>query len=160
MQNKIFDFTQINGLAENIQGKKVVLAGGSYDIMHYGHITFLKNARKEGDVLVIALESDEFSKNRKKKFPVHNQEQRAEILAALEMVDYILLLPLFTSHSGYYEMVKKIRPAVIAVTDGDPMLENKRKQAETVGGIVKIVSPRLAKFSSSKIVSYEHIFSD
>jgi cytidyltransferase-like protein len=49
--------------------------------MHYGHISFL-NAKKEEDVLVVALESDEFSK-KKKKVPVHNQSQRAEILASL-----------------------------------------------------------------------------
>ncbi len=160
MQNKIFEFKQLSDLNEQTKGKKVVLVGGSYDIMHYGHISFLKNAKAEGDVLVVALESDEFSKKRKKKVPVHNQSQRAEILASLMQVDYVLKLPFFADHSDYFNLVKSIHPSVIAVTEGDPMIEKKQEQAVLVGAIIKAVSPLHKKFSSSQIVSYESIFSD
>jgi FAD synthetase len=160
MLNKIFEFNQIKSLNELTRGKKVVLVGGSYDIMHYGHISFLKNAKKEGDILVVALESDEFSRKKKKKVPVHNQSQRAEILASLSQVDYVLKLPFFTDHTDYFNLVKSIQPSIIAVTEGDPMIEKKQKQAEAVSGVVKVVSPLHKKFSSSNIVSYESIFSD
>lgn len=160
MQNKIYEFDQLGRMNEQTKGNKVVLVGGSFDIMHYGHISFLKNAKQEGELLVIALESDEFSKKKKKKMPVHNQDQRAEILSSLYFVDYVLKLPLFTDHADYFNLVKTIKPSVIAVTEGDVMVEKKQKQAESVGAVVKVVSPRLAKFSSSNIVSYESIFSD
>lgn len=160
MHNKIIEFKDIQLLKENIKGKKAVLIGGSYDIMHYGHISFLKMAKKEGDVLVVALESDEFSKQKKKKVPVHNQDQRAEILACLIPVDYVLKLPFFQSHQEYSDLVHSIHPSVIAVTEGDIRLDKKRKQAESVGAVVKEVTPQLMKFSSSNIVSYESIFSD
>lgn len=160
MNNKIIEFKDIERLKEKIKGKKAVLIGGSYDIMHYGHISFLKNAKKEGDVLIIALESDEFSKKKKKKVPVHNQGQRAEILASLIPVDYVLKLPFFQSHEEYFNLVKSIKPSVIAVTEGDVRIEKKKEQASFVGAEVKVVSPQLMKFSSSNIVSYESIFSD
>lgn len=160
MQNKIISFDQLDSLKEKTKGKKVVLVGGSFDIMHYGHISFLKNAKKEGDVLIVALESDEFSKKKKKKVPVHNQNQRADILASLIPVDFVLLLPFFTADSEYSDLVKSIRPAVIAVTEGDTMIEKKQEQAQVIGAKVKVVTQHLTKFSSSNIVSYESIFSD
>jgi cytidyltransferase-like protein len=160
MQSKIFEFLQLDRLVDQINDKKAVLVGGSFDLMHYGHVTFLKNAKKEGDILIIALESDDFSKKKKKKVPVHNQQQRAEILGSLYMVDYVLKLPLFENHSDYFNLVKSINPSVIAVTEGDTMIEKKQEQAKAIGATVKTVCPRLEKFSSSNIASYEKIFSD
>ena len=70
--------------------KKRVLVGGCFDILHFGHATFLQKAREAGDVLIILLESDEFIVQIKKKKPVHIQQQRAEILSALGYVDYVV----------------------------------------------------------------------
>ncbi|MEO6508323.1 MAG: adenylyltransferase/cytidyltransferase family protein [Patescibacteria group bacterium] len=132
---------------------KKVLVGGCFDIFHYGHASFLENARAEGDMLVILLESDEFIRKYKKREPLHSQEQRAEILAHLTVVDYIIKLPLMTTNTDYADLVSKLRPSVIAVTEGDEKLELKKLQAEKIGAEIKVVTSQLP-FSSSQYASF------
>ena len=131
---------------------KKVLVGGCFDILHYGHIVFLEAARREGDVLVVALESDDRIRLAKKRHPIHTQNQRAHTLKALTCVDEVLCLPLLTKDQDYFDLVIKVSPTIIATTAGDPQLSNKRKQAQKCGGQVKIVTPLLKEFSSSKIL--------
>lgn len=157
--NTILDYTNADDM-KVLEGLDIVLAGGCFDILHRGHIEFLKNAQKEADVLVVALESDEFIRNRKKKEPVHTQLQRAEVLSAIRHVDYVVQLPYLQTHEDYFELVNRIKPHIIAVTHGDRLLDKKKAQAAAVGAVVKEVSPHHASFSSSKIVSYETVFSD
>jgi len=77
----------------NFSMKKKVLVGGCFDILHYGHIHFLKNARALGDYLVIALESDKNIKRIKGSFrPIHDQDKRREILESLNFVDEVIIL--------------------------------------------------------------------
>src|SRR5690348_2713653 len=81
------------------EGKKIVLAGGCFDMLHIGHITFLKNARKKGDALFVMIESDESVKMRKGiDRPIHTQSQRAELVAALRFVDAAICIPFFSTH--------------------------------------------------------------
>lgn len=149
---QIISFSELKKNKLLFEGKKTVLVGGCFDLIHYGHWHFLKKAKEEGDFLIVALEPDEFIKKKKKRVPVHTQRQRAQILSSLRMVDLVILLPFFSSNQEYFEMVKIIHPKVIAVTAGDPQLENKKRQIKTVGGKLKIVTPLLKKFSSSKII--------
>ncbi len=132
-------------------GKKTVLVGGCFDLIHFGHLKFLEKAKKQGDFLIVALESDEFIKRHKKKLPVHRQLERAEVLSNLNMVDLIILLPLFRSDNDYFNLVKTISPNVIAVTIGDQQLENKKKQAIEVGAEVREVITNLKNFSTRNI---------
>ena len=133
------------------ENKKTVLVGGCFDLIHFGHIKFLEAAKKQGDFLIVALESDEFIKKHKKKLPVHRQSERAEILSNLNMIDLIILLPLFETNNDYFDLVKKISPRIIAVTVGDQQLENKKKQAIEVGAEVKEVITNLKNFSTRNI---------
>lgn len=149
----IIAYSRIKDYLRIFKEKKIVLVGGCFDLIHYGHLQFLKKAKKQGDFLIVALESDEFIKKNKRKQPIHNQKERAEILANLNMVDLVIKLPLFSSSEEYFNMVKIIRPKVIAITEGDLQLENKKQQAKIVGGKVKIVTPLIKKFSTRKIVS-------
>lgn len=135
-----------------ITREKKVLVGGCFDLLHYGHLTFLRNAKKVGDFLIVALESDQFIKNNKERDPIHNQDQRAEILAALDFVDSVIKLPLLKSNQEYFDLIKLIKPKVIAVTEGDPQLTNKEKQAKEIGAKVMIVTNLLKDFSSQKII--------
>jgi len=137
---------------------KIILVGGCFDILHFGHLYFLQKAKALGGVVVVALESDEFITTYKKRKPTHNQNQRAAILSHLDLVDMIILLPFFHSHEEYNHMVELIKPDIIAVTKGDTQLENKKKQALTVGGKVAEIEV-LKQFSSSNIIRYETISS-
>lgn len=142
------------------QKKKTVLGGGCFDVFHFGHLKYLQGAKSEGDFLIILLESDRFIKNKKKRKPIHIQRERAEILAAIKFVDLVILLPFFKNDQKYLKLVEKIKPQVIAVTEGDPQIKNKQRQASAIGAQLKVVSPFIKKFSSSKIIHHAGFFSD
>ena len=130
---------------------RIVLTGGCFDILHIGHVRFLSEAKGTGDYLVVLLESDKNVKELKgKNRPVFTQEERAEMLSSLWSIDLIVLLPMMKNDSDYLNLVTKIKPDVIAVTENDPHIEKKRRQAEEVGAMLKIIS--LTKtFSTSKL---------
>ncbi len=129
-----------------------VLVGGCFDVLHYGHIQFLTEAKNQGDILAVALESDEHIRHRKNREPVHTHSHRAHILSALRVVDYVLLLPYLEGYEAYRILVHDVRPNVIAVTEGDVHLANKRRQAEEVHAHVHVVIPTHAHYSTSRIV--------
>lgn len=147
----IIQYKDLNGEKQAFKNKKVVLVGGCFDLIHYGHLKFLEKAKEQGDFLIVALESDEFIKKYKRKLPVHQQTERAEILSNLNMVNLIVLLPFFRTNDNYFDLVKKISPSIIAVTEGDKQLENKRKQAKEIGAEVKEVVTNLKNFSTRNI---------
>jgi FAD synthetase len=131
--------------------KHIVLVGGVFDILHYGHVHFLREAKKLGDKLVIALESD---KNVKKikgdSRPFHNQNQRREILESLNFVDEVIILKESMSDEDYKNLALEIQPDIIAVTAGDPVLDKKQAHARTVlAEIVEI--PKIQVSSTTQI---------
>ncbi len=74
------------------QGKTIVFTNGCFDILHAGHVRYLKKAKKLGDILIVGLNSDSSVRKIKgKDRPVNNQMDRAEVLSALESVDYIVI---------------------------------------------------------------------
>ena len=130
---------------------KVVLVGGCFDILHYGHIHFLKKAKALGDCLVVALESDKNIKRLKgKSRPIHDQNKRREMLEALNFVDEVIILKDKMTDQDYMELVDKVRPCTIAVTEGDPMLRKKQKQAKEIGTEV-VEIPKINVPSTTKI---------
>ncbi len=79
-------------LIEKLKGKKIVTCNGSFDVFHYGHLYFLQQAKKQGDVLVVLLNSDaSIKKYKSEDRPINNQDDRAKVLAALECVDYVTI---------------------------------------------------------------------
>jgi rfaE bifunctional protein nucleotidyltransferase chain/domain len=92
------------------EGKKIVFTNGCFDLIHIGHVRSLKEAKKLGDVLVVGLNSDRSVSLIKPRRPIIPQEQRAEILASLDMIDYISLFDEETP----YELIKLIQPDVLA----------------------------------------------
>ena len=81
---------RLNALRES--GRKIVFTNGCFDILHVGHIRYLASARSEGDLLVIGLNSDvSVRKIKGENRPIIAQNQRAEILAGLSVVDYVVL---------------------------------------------------------------------
>ena len=92
------------------EGKKIVFTNGCFDLIHIGHVRSLKEAKKLGDVLVVGLNSDRSVSLIKPRRPIIPQEQRAEILASLDMIDYVSLFDEETP----YELIKLIQPDVLA----------------------------------------------
>lgn len=150
---KIVSLRNFKIFSQKLENKNIVLVGGCFDIFHFGHLVFLEKAKKTGDFLIIALESDKFIKKFKNRKPIHTQNQRAKILSSLKMVDLVIKLPFLSSDDEYFQMIKLIKPKIIAVTEGDPLIKNKEKQAQAINAKVKIVTPLIKKFSTSSILN-------
>ncbi len=75
---------------ERQNGRIIVFTNGCFDLLHVGHVRYLTAARKQGDLLVVGLNSDKSVRSIKgEKRPILPQEQRAEVLAGMECVDYV-----------------------------------------------------------------------
>jgi len=136
---------------KNINNRRVVLVGGCFDILHFGHISFLKNAKKLGDYLIVLLESDENVKRLKGNGrPIHNQNQRKEMLESLSCVDEVRILPPISGNEAYKTIINSIHPDVIAFTQGDPIAYHKIKQAEIVGARAESI-PKINTPSTSQL---------
>jgi rfaE bifunctional protein nucleotidyltransferase chain/domain len=125
-------------------GKKIVFTNGCFDIIHIGHIRYLKKARVFGDALVIGLNSDKSVSMIKPKRPINPQNYRAEILSSLEMVDYVTLFDEETP----YKLIKFIQPDIL-IKGGD------WKKEDIVGSdIVKetLSLPYIKGISTTKII--------
>jgi rfaE bifunctional protein nucleotidyltransferase chain/domain len=95
-------------------GRKIVFTNGCFDIIHVGHVRYLKEAKAIGDVLVVGLNTDKSVAMLKPDRPVTPQDQRAEILSSLVMVDYVTLFDEDTP----YELIKLLQPDIL-VKGGD-----------------------------------------
>ena len=74
------------------EGKTIVTTNGCFDILHVGHVRYLEKAKELGDVLIIALNSDDSVRRLKgPNRPINNQNDRIEVLSALSFVDYVVL---------------------------------------------------------------------
>jgi FAD synthetase len=131
----------------------IVLVGGCFDILHYGHIQFLEQARAQGEYLVVALEPD-VCILRKNRHPMHTQHERATSLLAIRYVDHVLMLPHLDGYEDYLQLMRDVSPQVLAVTEGDPQMANQQRQAAEVDARLAVVNQLLDHLSSSKI--HEH----
>ncbi|WP_196594384.1 D-glycero-beta-D-manno-heptose 1-phosphate adenylyltransferase [Pectinatus sottacetonis] len=96
-------------------GQKIVLTNGCFDIIHAGHITYLKKAASFGDCLIVGLNTDASVKRWKSKNrPIVGEENRALVIDSLKFVDYVVLFNETTAE----DLVEKIKPAVY-VKGGD-----------------------------------------
>ena len=100
--------------------RKVVFTNGCFDILHKGHVTYMRKAASLGDVLVLGLNSDASVKRLKgDSRPLNSEMDRAEVLAALEFIDYIVIFDEDTP----YELIKAVQPDVL-VKGGDYKIED------------------------------------
>jgi len=97
------------------EGKKVIFTNGCFDILHRGHIEYLEEAKKLGDILIVGLNSDESVKKIKgDKRPIVPEDDRAFVLSALGCVDYVCIFDQETPE----ELIKNLVPDVL-VKGGD-----------------------------------------
>src|SRR5262245_21970279 len=116
------------------QKRKLVFTNGCFDLIHPGHIRVLREARSLGDVLIVAINSDRSVRELKgRDRPVMNEDERAEVLAELACVDYVIIFDDLTPR----ETIKAIRPDVL-VKGGDytPDTIVGRDEVEAMGGVV------------------------
>ena len=139
------------------QGKKIVLVGGCFDVLHPGHIIFLQKAKKAGDILIVLLESDQSVRKLKGgNRPFHSQSLRAQVLSALEAVDCIITLPGVTSEQTYDQVVDLIKPDIIAVTRGYANIDYHKRAAKMTGAKLKFVTNMIGNHSTSRILGYKN----
>jgi len=92
------------------QNKTIVFTNGCFDVVHRGHIEFLKFCKLQGDIVVVGLNSDSSVKTIKgPDRPINNQYDRATVLAALEMVDYVTLF----DEPDPLDLIKKVKPDIL-----------------------------------------------
>jgi len=147
-----FDQSQITNYQLLNTNQQLVLVGGCFDILHIGHIHFLELAKKQGDILVVLLESDNAIKTKKGPHrPINTQEDRATILSSLRFMDTVILLPPSTRDEDYLNVTKWLKPAIIATTKGDPRRKEKEYCAQAVGAQVMDVIERQEDASTTHL---------
>lgn len=140
---------------KNSSKKKIVLVGGCFDILHPGHIIFLEKAKKAGDFLVVLLESDEKVKQLKGgDRPIHSQKDRTIILKALRFVDQVVKLPYMKDDQEYDQLIRKIKPDIIATTYGDQNIHHYQRSAKRVGAKLKFVVRFIKGHSTTRILDH------
>ncbi len=113
---KILDRKDIKKMAARLRAerRKIVFTNGCFDILHAGHVRYLKQARKLGDVLIIGLNSDLSVSRIKPGRPINSEKNRAEVLAGLTVVDYVVVF----CEKTPYNLIKAVKPDIL-VKGGD-----------------------------------------
>jgi len=131
------------------QGGKVVFTNGCFDLLHAGHIHLFKEAKKLGDVLLVAVNDDASVKKIKgSSRPIFSLQLRLEVLEAVEYIDYLT----FFSEETPQKIIASLLPDVL-IKGGDWKIQEVvgRKEVEQAGGKV-VVIPYLKGHSSSAII--------
>lgn len=117
-------------------GRRVVLANGVFDLLHVGHVRYLESARQLGDILIVAVNSDASTRAYKgPDRPVIPEAERAEIVAALECVDHVVIF----DEPNVIRVIEAIAPAIQAKgTDYTEDSVPERAAVERLGGRVAI----------------------
>jgi len=137
--SKIVSRIELRGLLDEAkhQGKRVVLANGCFDTLHVGHVRYLAGAKKEGNLLVVGVNSDTSVGNLKGPGrPILDQQARAQLVAAINDVDYVVVFP----EPNVESLLEVLRPDVHAKgTDYTQETVPERAVAKRLGIQVAIV---------------------
>lgn len=151
MNPKIKKFSELVEIVKKLkkEDKKIVTTNGSFDLVHAGHIAFLYKAKEQGDILIVGLNSDSSIKQYKSKDrPIISQKDRAELMAALEMVDYVFIFD-ETTPVKFISILKPDVHANAAQYGKECIEANAVKEA---GGKLYLV-PTLVDVSTTKIIN-------
>lgn len=147
INKKIVALKQLIQIAEKLkkQHKKIIATNGVFDILHLGHVNYLENAKRLGDVLIVGVNTDSSVKqNKGDKRPINGQKSRIAVLAALESVDYVFLF----NEKDPRNWLSKIKPD-IHVKAGDYKIDRiaEKGVVEKNGG--KVIIAKLEKGHST-----------
>jgi len=132
------------------RGKKVVFTNGCFDLLHSGHVHLFREARKLGDVLIVAVNDDvSVQKIKGPRRPIFPLKERLEILEAIQFIDY--LIPFYQETPR--KVISSLLPDVL-VKGGDWNMDEVvgREEVKTAGGKVVLIPPRPGQ-STSQILS-------
>lgn len=135
---------------KQLQNKKI-MAFGTFDILHLGHIHYLTKAKKLGNELIVIIARDENVKKIKGKYPIHNEKERQKIISSLKIVDKAILGDL----TDFTKKIKKEKPELIAVGYDQPKtnkeLEEELKKMNLKIRIKRINSKNPERHKGEKI---------
>ena len=151
IKSKIVDFSKIKDLVSNWkkEGKSIVFTNGCFDVLHYGHVSYLADASDLGDKMIIGLNSDSSVRRLKGETrPINGQHERAVLLAALKFVDAVVIFDEDTPEN----LINTIEPDFL-VKGGDYTIDTivGANFVMSYGGKV-ITIPLVENFSSSSII--------
>ena len=153
MKNKLVDSNQLGLLAESSRqrGEKLVLTNGCFDLLHLGHVRYLEAARSLGDALVVAINGDDSVRALKGEGrPLNRERERAEVVAALECVDHVVIF----SEVRVTRLLERVRPAIY-VKGGDYTADTldpeERAALEKTGAQIRIL-PFEPGYSTSGLI--------
>ena len=148
----VIGFEDISEVRDRHLNQRIVLAFGSFDIIHIGHIGYLEWAKSHGEVLVVTLKSDEqIAAHKGESRPVIKSDERVRVVDSLKPVDYALI----GAQGGLYDAAlataEALRPDVIVLgPDWGP--EVMPKWQEDLPSCEILVAPRQSERSSSEII--------
>ena len=157
--NKILDRNTLKNELDALRnnGKKIAFTNGCFDILHIGHVRYLREAKKTADILVLALNSDSSVKKIKgEKRPLVPQEDRAEIMAALEFIDFVTIFDETTP----LELINLLKPDVL-IKGGD-WAEDKvvgRDEIKKWGGKLTLIPEINGKSTTSIVDKIRQLYS-
>lgn len=129
-------------------GKTVVFTNGCFDLMHAGHATYLEFARRQGDVLVVGLNTDASVRRYKgDKRPVVDERNRARLMAALECVDFVT----WFDEDEPKALIAELQPDVLVKAEDWAHYVSRREIVEARGGKV-VLAPMVAGLSTTKLI--------
>jgi len=141
-RDKVVGWDQLTTWRQAVRqsGRRLVVTNGCFDLLHLGHVTYLENARNEGDLLLVGVNADAAVRELKGSGrPVNSEEDRALVLAALESVSAVTIFPQKTAT----EFLSFAQPDVY-VKGGDytlkTMNQEERKVVESAGGRILLLS--------------------
>ena len=151
-KQKIKTTNEIKELAEELkkQNKIIVTTNGVFDILHLGHIKYLQEAKKLGDVLIVAINSDSSVKQIKgPERPINNEQSRAEVLAALTFVDYAIIF----NETDPVNILSEIKPD-IHVKGGDYKIDEiiEKDIVEKNNGKIVLI-PEIKGYSTTDLIN-------
>jgi D-glycero-beta-D-manno-heptose 1-phosphate adenylyltransferase len=153
MSSKIFGLDELAKKAEELRknGRRLVFTNGCFDLLHVGHVRYLSAARALGDALAVGINGDASVQTLKgANRPLNNEHDRAEVLAALEVVNFVTIFPEVRATRA----IELIRPAVY-VKGGDYTPETldpeERDALDRIGSEIQII-PFEAGYSTSRLI--------
>jgi rfaE bifunctional protein nucleotidyltransferase chain/domain len=154
VKSKILSLDQLRAESRRLgaEGKRVAATNGCFDILHVGHVRYLAAARKLGDVLVVGLNGDDSVRQLKGEGrPVNREQDRAEVLTALESVDYVTIFP----EKRATNFLRAAQPAVYAKGGDyttDTLDSEERAVLEQFGTRIEII-PFEKDYSTSELLT-------